>query len=202
MGGDTAVERSRERTLLWGCLAAGAAVLAVVLFVSGSVIAGVIAVLAALVFVLFSTMGSQTADCPQCGERVHGVLPSPGLCKNCGTYVMEQDGKLIETPNDYVGEDSYYFKAPIDRLLKNLNVRWPHMCAICCRTPSRAEELTLNRAPVGFGTGLSWTFRIPYCSQHREGVEADGVHFGFRSHAYWRQFCAANGLTPKDAMTW
>jgi DNA-directed RNA polymerase subunit RPC12/RpoP len=203
VGSDTLVRRSREKTLLWASLAVGSASSAIALFVSSHGVIGAIAILFSIIFLIFLAGGSNAADCPQCGARVFGVLPLPNACKNCGSYVMVRDQHLVETPEDFVS-DEHDFKANIDRLMVGgtlSNLSWPQMCSICSKRPSRREELTVTRGPAGFGTEFRWRFQIPHCSEHSKGVEADGVRFGFRSHRYWKDFCASNRLNPNDAMS-
>jgi hypothetical protein len=146
--------------------------------------------------------GAGIARCSSCNGAVevmglteHHTLP----CPHCGTY-LEGAGTLVPVQADRVTERPS-FEAPLPA-----RFAWPPGCPVCRGAVTRTKKVegmsgagafALVAAPIAV-VGVT-SVDAPACDRHDDGVSLFRGHAGpvvaFRSFAYFREFCALNGIT-------
>lgn len=158
---------------------------------------------------------SRSALCPACGAefKVVTIGGSVHRCAGCGHYFRMQEGGLVPVSPDAV-EAAPSFAVRLDALGQppGWNWPWPERCCVCGAPAVRQDDFRVTLG-TGFAAGgmmvqtTTWTLRIPYCAEHRDGVangsdfDADNISHAailFRSYAFYHAFCEANGLKRKS----
>ena len=175
--------------------------------------------LAILIIIVISIWPAKKFACHQCGHLMKIKFRSD-RCANCGTYHL-RDGKRIRLVGDGDILNScdlsvLYNGGPEILKLDPRQWVWPDQCCICGCKPARYDNLTVGLKTGSALKGLQieitrWTFKVPYCAAHRDGVTwSDDVSVNvsqspirmalrFKSYDYWKRFKALNCVQhPRD----
>ena len=146
------------------------------------------------------------APCPGCKQltRPLGRGSRRLLCRGVSRNRDLARGELRLTPDDTVTEKPE-FGAPLPH-----GARWPSVCCVCGRAATRVETLRVGVTTTKHTSVITNTVEvdveaeIPHCAEHSDGATigfAPSASVMFRSYAYLRGFCAANGVSPAGKLT-
>jgi len=132
-----------------------------------------------LLFLSLAIFGSDTADCPDCGEGIS--ISKDGdrsLCDGCQQLVISKQARAF-VASEHVFEAEPAFHMPL-----KYDVVMPDCCAACGREATRT-------VPIHFNTSLGWklltgaaalasgqlsyanekvTLQVPHCERHEDGA--------------------------------
>lgn len=163
------------------------------------------------VVLLVSGFMLRSSVCPDCGAEIKVVAISGSVhrCASCDRYYRLQQGKLSPVAANAI-EVAPSFAVRLDHLGEPSSWVWPkpECCCVCGAPAIRLDDFRVTLGTGYAAAGLmvqttTWTLRIPYCAEHRDGI-ANGSDFDsenishpailFRSMAYCRVFREANGI--------
>ena len=199
----TQLEKTASGMLAYGAIGAAVFAGAVALFWNGHPIIGCFVMLMAIGLGFAATL-VRTADCPSCGQPFGWILEPVAACDKCERYAAQKDGRLVMVEAGFIAPQAVFatrtealFKARFDPK----NWRFPVSgCCVCGKPPTKTEKVQarfevdrfLNMATIN-----TYTFEVPHCAEHEQGVVFDFDKFKFRSYDLWRAFEQANGVDPK-----
>lgn len=157
---------------------------------------------------MLKTGGAGKLACPSCGASIEVLHISEARvirCSGCGVF-LEGAKQMQVVPPDRIDRHTV-FQARLPEPFV-----WPEGCPVCGGPTTRT-------VPVEGMSGVGHLARMvspvsvvrvskvnaPCCEAHADGVgisrDGDQTVIGFRSIAYWRRFCEANGIEtgPQNA---
>jgi len=144
-----------------------------------------------------ATRSTGEADCPGCGARLAQLRLSDNdgiVCGACRRFVEGRAGELWLTDEGRVADVAIFGAA----MPATGRPTFPAKCPACLAPSTRTVSL---RATVARGRYEQerYQYEVPACARHTDGARLlAGAPFrlAFRSYAYQRAFCEANGVTP------
>ncbi len=149
------------------------------------------------------------AACPGCGAVLDFKSGTVFRCRACRAYLYAPTKAQPQiVTDDFIATGSAFLVPFADLKEPDFwEFPWPGCCPTCGRLATRTETLHFSHVgltPRAPGVLHNWTFEIPRCDDHANGIRGEIIPdtakhgLGFRSYKYWREFVALNA---KDHVT-
>lgn len=147
---------------------------------------------------------SYRAECPDCRCAVDGIAEQADkilVCSGCKRCLRQDKDWLHHIADDCV------LDVPSFSTVLPENPTLPSRCCVCMGVEARRlpHNWTVKFPPrtgQSQPTAYEHSLDLPYCAEHRDGVEIlewpGGRSIGFRSYSYLQEFCKVNGTAPQS----